>query len=103
MIVKIILLALEFPIITLSLPAVDETQYFIPLSLNSTLQLTSGISGDLQKLFEYFNGIAIVAFFKILFAPSASVFSNNLALLLKDLKSSVFAISPLKLVASFFE
>ena len=35
------------------------------------------ILNDLQKLLKYFNGTAIVAFFKTPFATSASVFSNN--------------------------
>ena len=38
-------------------------------------------------------------FLKILFGPTTSVFSNNLALYLKDLKTSS-AISALKFVAS---
>ena len=46
---------------------------------------------------------AIVAFLEILFAPSASVFPNNLALYLKGLKLLSLAISALKLVASSFE
>ena len=70
------------------------------MSFNSTLQLINGISSDLQKLIKYFNGTAIVAFLEIPFAPSASVFSNNLALNLKDLKLLVLAISALKFVAS---
>ena len=45
----------------------------------------------------------VVAFFKIPFALSALVFSNNLALYIKDLKLLVLAISALKLVASSFE
>ena len=55
-------------------------------SFNSTLQLISGISSDLQKLFTYFNGTAIFVFLKITFSPSATVFPNNLTLNLKDLK-----------------
>ena len=82
LIVKIILLETAF---ALSAPAADKTQYFV--NLNSTLQLINGISSDHQKLLKYFNGTAIVAFFRISFAQSASVFSNNLALYLKDLKS----------------
>ena len=55
-------------------------------SFNSTLQLISGISSDLQKLFTYFNGTAIFVFLKITFSSSATVSPNNLTLNLKDLK-----------------
>ena len=55
-------------------------------SFNSTLQLISGISSNLQKLFTYFNGTAIFVFLKITFSPSATVSPNNLTLNLKDLK-----------------
>ena len=72
------------------------------LSFKSAFQLINGISSDIQKLLEYFNGKVIVSFFKILFALSASVFSNNLALYLKGLKLSSLAISLLKLVAPSF-
>ena len=41
--------------------------------------------------------------FSIPLAPSATVFPINLALYLKDLKSSVFSISVLKLVALSYE
>ena len=41
---------------------------------------------DLQKLLNYLNDAKIVAFSRILSAPSATVFSNNLALYSKDLK-----------------
>ena len=101
LIVKIILS--ESQLSTLSAQAADRIQYFVQLSFNSTLQLLKGILSDLQKLLKYFNGTAIIAFFKISFASSASVFCNNLALYLKDLKSSVFTISKLKLVVSSFE
>ena len=60
-------------------------------------------SNDLQKLLKYFNGTAIVAFFRIPFSPSASVFSNNLVFHLKNLKPSVFSILAFKLVALSFE
>ena len=73
----------------LSTPAADKTQYFFHVSFNSTLKLINGISCDFQKLLKYFNGTAIVAFFRIPFAPLASVFPNNLVLYLKDLKSSL--------------
>ena len=75
-IVKIILLELAF---ALSAPAADKRQYFVHLSFNSTSQLINGNSSDLQRLLNYFNGRAIVAFFRISFAPSASVFPNTLA------------------------
>ena len=42
------------------------------------MQLINGISSDLQKLLKYFNGRASVAFYKIPFALSATVFPNNL-------------------------
>ena len=51
---------------------------------------------------KYFDGTA-VKFLKIAFAPSTSVFPINLALYLKDLKSSMLAISALELVASSSE
>ena len=62
LIVKIILS--ESILLRLSLPPTDKTQYFVYLSFNSTLQLISGISSGLQKLLKYFNGAAIVAFFR---------------------------------------
>ena len=67
------------------------------------MQLINGISSDLQKLLKYFNGTEIDAFFKIQFAPSATVHSNNLALYLIDLKLSSLSISALLLAASSFE
>ena len=66
--------------IIISAPAADKTQHFVHLSFNSILQLINDISSDLQKLLKCFNDTAIVAFFRILFAQSASVFPNNLAL-----------------------
>ena len=42
-------------------------------------------------------------FFRIPLAPSSSVFSNNLAIYLKDLKLLVLVKSALKLVAPSFE
>ena len=89
LIVKIILLGLAF---VLSLSAGDKTQYFIDLCFNSSLQLINGISSEFQKLLENFNGTAIVVFFGFPVAPLAFAFPNNLALYLKNLKSSVFAI-----------
>ena len=64
----------------LSASAVDETQYFVHLSFNLILQLINGISSDIQKLLRNFNRTAIVAFFRIPFAPSETLFPNNLAL-----------------------
>ena len=62
---------------------------------------------DLQKLLEYFNGTATVAFFRIPLAwfgaSLGTVFPNNLALYPKDLKLLVLAISALKLNASSFK
>ena len=46
------------------------------------------------------NYLNIVAFLKIQFAPSATIFSNNLSVYLKDLKLLSLAMSALKLVAS---
>ena len=86
-----------------SLPATEKTQYFFHLSSNSNLQLINDISSNLRKLLKYFNEKAIVAFFKIPFAPSATIFPNNLALYLKNLKSLVLAIFALKPVASYLE
>ena len=63
----------------------------------------NSISNDLQKLLKYFNGRAIVTFFEVSFAPTASIFFNNLALYSKDLKLLLLATSELKLVASSFE
>ena len=74
----------------LSLPAADKTQYFVHLSFNYTLQWINGISNDFQKLLKYFNGTAIATFFRIPLAwfrlGWATVFPNNLAWYLKDLK-----------------
>ena len=102
--IKILSSALK---LTLSGPAADKTQYLVHLSFNSILPLISGISSDLQKLLIYFNGTAIVAFFRIPLAASgagwAAVFLNKLALYLKDLNSSVFAVSASKLGVSSLE
>ena len=57
----------------------------------------------LQKYLRYVSDTAIIAFFKIPFTSSASVFRNNLALCVKGLKILVFAISLLKLFASSLE
>ena len=98
--VKTISLGLAF---ALSAPTVGKTI----LCFNSTLQSIYRISSDLKKLLKYFNGVAIVSFFRVLFAPSASGFPNNLALYLKDLKLllllSLLAISEFKLPASSFK
>ena len=83
---KIILLGLASALLV---PPADRTQYFVHLSFNQNFQLINGISSDLQKLLKYFNGTGIVAFLKIPFPHSASVFSNNLVLIIlysKDLK-----------------
>ena len=103
LIVKIILLGLAF---VLSLPAADRTQHFVHLSSNYTLQLINGISSNLQKLLKHFNGTATVAYFRIplvLFGLGWPLFPNNLALYLKDLKSSVFPKLLLKPAASSFD
>ena len=99
MIVKIILLRLS---LALSMSFADKTQYFVHLSFNSILQLINDISRDHQKLLKYFNGTAIVGFFRIPLpwfgVGLVTLVSNNLALYLKDLKSSL-----VKLVASSLE
>ena len=100
LIVKIISITLASSLILFSLPATDKTQYFLHLTFNSTQQLINCISSDLQKLLKYFNGTAIAAFFKISFAPSATLFPNNLALYLKDLKLSLFSVLLCKSTAS---
>ena len=84
-------------------PAAVRTQYFVQLCFNSNLQLINDISSDLKKLLKYLNGTAIVAFLKIPFAPSASVFPDNLGLCLKDFKSLLLSIFALKLVVSSVE
>ena len=60
-----------------------------------------------MALLKSFNDTAIVTFFRILLAwfrvGWATAFPNNLALYSKDLKSSVFSISLLKLVDSSLE
>ena len=54
------------------------------------------IESIVQKLRKYFNDTALVTFFKIPFALSVIVFSNNLVLYLKDLKLLSLAISASK-------
>ena len=85
--VKIILLGLAF---VLSLSAAAKALYFLHLSFNSTSHLIDGISSDLRKLLKYFNDTAIVTIFRIPFssfgASGATMFPNNSALYLKDLK-----------------
>ena len=100
LILKRVLLRLAF---VLSSPAADKTQYLFHLSFNSTLQLINDISSDLKKLLNYLNDTAFVAFLRIPLVSSASVFSNNLALYLKDLKLSVFSKTALKSIASSLE
>ena len=75
---------------------------FVPFDGKNNI-IRISISSDLQKLLRYFNGTAIVVFFNIPFAPSATVFPNNLALYSKDLKLKVFALSASKLLASSLE
>ena len=89
LILKIGLLALASLAISLSLSSAGKTQYFDYLIFNSTFQLINDISSDLQTLLRYFNGTAMVAFFRIPLAAlgtgGTAVFPNNLALYLKDL------------------
>ena len=107
LIVNIILLSLSLLLIIFPVPPADKTQYFLHLNFNSTLQLINDISSDLQKLIKYFNGAAIFVLPKIPFAAFgagwATMFSNNLALYLKELKLSVFRILFLKVDASSLE
>ena len=58
---------------------------------------------DFQKLLTYFNGTAIVAFFKTPLVVFELGWANNLALYFKDLKSSVFVILALESVVWSFE
>ena len=74
LIVKIISLELG---LLLSTPAAEKAQYCGHLSFNPILQLINAISSGLQKLLKYFNGTAIVAFFRVPLFPSTSVFPNN--------------------------
>ena len=67
------------------------------------MKLINDISSDLQKLFKYFNGGPILAFLKIPFPPSHSVFSNELGLYYKDLNLLSLATSTSNIVASSFE
>ena len=72
-----------------------------------TLILFSLSATDKTILLKYFNGTAIVTFFRIALATFgafwATVFPNDLALYLKDWKLSVFAISKLKSVTLSLE
>ena len=108
MIVKIILFLLSSSL-TLSLLAVDKTQYAAYLNLNSILQLIDGISNDLQKLLKYFHRTEIDALFiNPLFIASfgvvcAILVSNDFALYLTDLKLLSLAISKLKSIALSLE
>ena len=85
LIVKVILIALSLSSLSLvlSLPATDRKMLFY-LRFNSALQLINDILRDIQKLHKYFNGTATAPFFRIPFASSATMFSNNLTLYLKD-------------------
>ena len=101
-----IILTLTSSLMLYSVPPTDKTQYFVHLSSNFTTQLITGIWNDLQKLLKHLNGTAIVAFLRNPFATLAgwaNVSPNNLALYLKNFKSSTFSISGLKLVASSLE
>ena len=71
------------------------------------MQLINGISSDLQKLLKYFNSTEIGACFRnsleLFGAVWTTVFPNNLALYLNDLKLLVFLMLFLILVVSFFK
>ena len=101
LIVKMILSSLA---LTLSIPAAAKTHCLVHSSFNSTLQLISGISNDLQNLLKYFNDTAIVVVSRIPFllfgAGWASVTPTDLVLYTKSLKVALSPISALNLVAS---
>ena len=65
----------------LALAAVVRTHFSIHFNENSTLQLISGNSIDLQKLLKYFSSTAIVTYF---FVPLFSISPIPLALCLND-------------------
>ena len=100
LIVKVILLKLAS---LFSLPFADKAQRLVYLSFNSTLHLINVLSSDLHKLLRYFNGTVIAVSFKIPFAHSGSVFSNNLDLYLKDLTALLSSMLVLKLFFSSLE
>ena len=100
LIVKVILLKLAS---LFSLPFADKAQRLVYLSFNSTLHLINVLSSDLHKLLRYFNGTVVAVFFKIPFAHSGSVFSNNLDLYLKDLTALLSSMLVLKLFFSSLE
>ena len=59
-------------------------QFSYHFNEHSTLQLINGISKDLQKLPEHFNGTAIFTPSFFLFAPSTTVSPIRFDLYLKD-------------------
>ena len=91
LIVKITLLSSLLPS-ALSVQSTDKAQCVDHLSFNSALQLINGISRN------YLNILIAQQL-----CSTASVFLNKLALYLKDLQLSVFAILALKLVVSSSE
>ena len=103
-IVKIILIQLALAFLTL---VAAKTQSLTHLSFKSTLQLISYLSSGLQKLLRYFNGVAIVAFFRIRLiwfgAGWSFVSPTNSVLFTEDWKAALFPISAIKLVLLFFE
>ena len=59
---------------SLSAPAATKIHKFAHLSFHLILHLIDGTSTDLQKFLRYFfNGMAVVVFLKIPFAPSETV------------------------------
>ena len=88
---------------SLSAPLPAETKSLVHLNFDYNLQLINSILSDFQKLFQYFNGTAIVEFLNNPFAPSDSVPPNNLALYMKDVKLLVFGILLFNLVGSSSE
>ena len=93
-IVKTILLEIAS---SLSTPATEKM--ICPFKFQLSFAINQYISSDLQKLLRYVNDTAIAVFFEVPFAPSATVFHNDLALYLKDLKTLPSTISALKSVA----
>ena len=61
LVVKILSSSLALTLLT----SAAKTHCLVHLSSNSTLQLINDISSDLQKILRYFNGTAIVSFFRI--------------------------------------
>ena len=92
---KIILLELT---LLFSTSPKTKTKCLTRLNSYAILQLINGISSNRKKSLWYFNGAAIVTFFRIVLTPSETVFSNNLALNSKYLKLILFAVPASKVL-----